>query len=176
MSGRLPVVGILGSGDEEHAAKAEAIGRWLAAERVHLLNGGGKGVMEAVSRAFCAVPSRAGLVVGIIPCGDDPAVPRPGYPNPFVELAILTHLPLSGASGTEPLSRNHINVLSSNVLIALPGGPGTASEVELAVRYRRPITAYLDERSQIPQLPAQVPVFAALADVQDFVRRSLHTA
>ncbi len=173
MTRRLPVVGVLGSGKDEHAAKAESLGRWLATLEVHLLTGAGKGVMEAVSRAFQAVPERAGLVVGVAPCGDDPAVPRPGYPNPFVELAILTHLPLSGASGTEPLSRNHINVLSSNVLIALPGGAGTASEVALALRYRRPIAAFLDQRTDIPELPAAVPILDTLAQVQDFVRHSL---
>lgn len=176
MSGRLPVVGVLGSGDFEHAAKAEAVGRWLATQRVHLLTGAGKGVMEAVSRAFHAVPDRAGLVVGIVPCGDAPSVPRPGYPNPFVELAILTHLPLSGTSGTEPLSRNHINVLSSDVLIALPGGPGTASEVALAIRYGRPIAAFVDARTDIPQLPEAVPMLGTLADVQSFVRRCLGQA
>jgi uncharacterized protein (TIGR00725 family) len=176
MSGRLPVVGVLGSGDFEHAAKAEAVGRWLATQRVHLLTGAGKGVMEAVSRAFHAVPDRAGLVVGIVPSGDAPSIPRPGYPNPFVELAILTHLPLSGASGTEPLSRNHINVLSSDVLIALPGGSGTASEVALALRYGRPIAAFVDARTDIPQLPDAVPMLGALADVQDFVRRCLGRA
>ncbi len=177
MTRRLPVVGVLGSGDDEHAAKAESLGRWLATLEVHLLTGAGKGVMEAVSRAFQAVPGRAGLVVGIAPCDDDdPAVPRPGYPNPFVELAILTHLPLSGASGTEPLSRNHINVLSSNVLIALAGSTGTSSEVALALRYGRPIAAFLDARSQIPALPDEVPVFATLAEVQSFVRRSLGQA
>jgi uncharacterized protein (TIGR00725 family) len=175
MTRRLPVVGVLGSGDNEHAAKAEAIGRWLASLKVHLLTGAGKGVMEAASRAFQAVPGRAGLVVGIAPCGDDPALPRPGYPNPFVELAILTHLPLSGASGTEPLSRNHINVLSSNLLVALPGGHGTASEVALALHYRRPIAAFLDQRGDIPDLPDAVPVFGTLAEVQDFVRCNLGT-
>jgi len=176
MTKRLPVVGVLGAGTEEHAGKAEAIGSWLATQRVHLLTGGGRGTMAAVSRAFQAVPNRAGLVVGIIPSAGDPAVPKPGYPNPYVELAIMTHLPLSGASGTDPLSRNHINVLSSDLLIALPGGEGTASEVALALRYRRPIAAFLDDRSDIPALPATVPVLASLAEVQDFVRRHLAAA
>lgn len=175
MTKRLPVVGVLGSGENAHAGKAETVGSWLAIQRVHLLTGGGGGVMTAASRAFQAVPNRAGLVVGIIPSSEDPAVPKPGYPNPYVELAIMTHLPLSGASGADALSRNHINVLSSDVLIALPGGAGTASEVALAVRYRRPIAAYLDERSEIPGLAAEVPVFAAFADVQAFVRRCLQT-
>jgi uncharacterized protein (TIGR00725 family) len=176
MTKRLPIVGVMGSGDNEHAEKSEALGRWLAGEAVHLLTGAGKGVMEAVSRAFSAVEGRAGLVVGIVPCGDDPTVPRPGYPNSFVELAILTHLPLSGRYGTESLSRNHINVLSSNVLIALPGGTGTSSEVELALRYGRPIAAFIDRRSDIPGLAAEVPALATLAQVQDFVRTSLRRA
>ncbi len=174
MTKRLPVVGVLGSGEKAHAGKAEAVGRWLAGEGVHLLTGGGGGVMTAVARAFQAVESRAGLVIGIIPSSADPAVPRPGYPNPYVELAIMTHLPLGGTSGTDVLSRNHINVLSSDVLIALPGGAGTASEVALALLYRRPIAAFLDDRGDIPELPAEVPAFSALADVQAFVRRCLH--
>jgi uncharacterized protein (TIGR00725 family) len=173
MTKRLPVVGVLGSGETAHAGKAEAVGSWLATQRVHLLTGGGGGVMTVVSRAFQAVPNRAGLVVGIIPSGEDPAVPKPGYPNPYVELAIITHLPLSGASGTGALSRNHINVLSSAVLIALPGGAGTASEAALALRYRRPIAAYLDDRSDIPELPASVPVLATLTEVEEFVRCQL---
>jgi len=175
MTKRLPVVGVLGSGETEHAGKAAALGSWLATQRVHLLTGGGGGVMTAVSRAFQAVPDRAGLAVGIIPSSEDPAAPRPGYPNPFVELAIITHLPLSGASGTDVLSRNHINVLSSDVLIALPGGAGTASEVALALRYRRPIAAYLDDRSEIPGISATVPVLATLAEVQAFVCNRLST-
>lgn len=173
MTSRLPVVGVMGSGDAEHADKAEPLGRWLAAQGVHLLTGAGRGVMAAVSRAFHATPDRAGLVVGVAPCGDRPDIPRLGYPNQWIELVIQTHLPLSGARGTDPLSRNHINVLSSDVLIALPGGAGTASEVELALRYRRPIAAFLDRRSDIPELPDEVPVFGTLADVQAFVRRSL---
>lgn len=173
MTKRLPVVGVLGSGEHEHAEKAESVGRWLASQGVHLLTGAGRGVMEAASRAFQAVPDRAGLVVGIVPASDDPGLPLAGYPNPFVELAIMTHLPLRGASGTEPMSRNHINVLSSDVLIALPGGTGTASEVVLALRYRRPVAAFIDQRSDIPELPGEVPVLGTLAQVQHFVRVSL---
>jgi len=170
MTKRPPVVGVLGSGDAEHRDKAASLGRWLATQSVHLLTGGGRGVMTSVAEAFAAVPGRAGLVVGIIPCSSgDPAVPKRGYPNAFVELAIRTHLPLSGSDGTDVRSRNHINVLSSDVLVALPGGAGTASEVALAVRYGRPIAAYVDERADIPDLPAAVPVLTNLAQVQEFV-------
>jgi predicted Rossmann-fold nucleotide-binding protein len=102
MTKRLRVVGGMGSGSHEHAEVAEPLGRWHAGEGVHLLTGGGGGVMTAVARAFAAVEGRAGLVVGVLPCGDEAAQPRPGYPNPFVERVIQTHLPLSGHSGTRP--------------------------------------------------------------------------
>jgi uncharacterized protein (TIGR00725 family) len=175
MTKRLPVVGVLGSGDAEHADKTTPLGSWLATLPVHLLTGGGPGIMTAVARAFVSVPGRTGLVVGVIPCSsDDPAMPKFGYPNDFIELAIRTHLPRSGRAGTEDRSRNHINVLTSDVLVALPGGAGTASEVALALRYRRPIAAYLDDRADIPNLPPEVPALATLAEVQAFVLRHLH--
>ncbi|HLU47791.1 MAG TPA: hypothetical protein VK116_06895 [Planctomycetota bacterium] len=140
---RLPVVGVIGSGAEAHEELATPLGRFLAQAGVHLLTGGGRGTMESVSRAFAETPGRRGLVLAILPCHpDDPARPKDGYPNEWVEIAIRTHLPLSGARGTELLSRNHLNVLSSDALIALPGGPGTKSEIELAHRYSKPLVAF----------------------------------
>src|SRR5262245_37692814 len=106
----------MGSGEREHSARAEPLGRWLAREGVHLLTGAGRGVMTAVSRAFCSVEERRGLCIGIVP-GDAAGRAPDGYPNPFVELAIRTHLPLRGTDGTEALSRNHVNVLSADVVV-----------------------------------------------------------
>jgi predicted Rossmann-fold nucleotide-binding protein len=40
------------------------------------------------------------------------------------------------------LSRNHINVLSADAVVALPGGAGTRSEIDLAKRYGIPLIAY----------------------------------
>ncbi len=171
---RLPVVGVLGSGTNAHAERAAALGRWLAGEKVHLLTGGGGGVMAAVSAAFAAVPGRRGLVIGVLPARSaDNAEPPPGYPNRWVELPIVTHLPLTGAHGTEPLSRNHINVLTAHVLVALPGGLGTRSEILLARHYGRPLIAWLDHRGEIPDLPDWVPVESTLEGVQRFVRAHL---
>ncbi len=172
---RLPIIGVMGSSGEAHAAQSEPLGAWLAGQGVHLLTGAGGGVMESVSRAFAAVPSRRGLVIGIVPAapGCGPWRPREGYPNPWVEVPVFTHLPQSGAQGAEPLSRNHINVLSSDVLVALPGGLGTASEARLALRYGRPMVAWLQRRDQIPDLPAEIPVEVTLAGVQRFVQGRL---
>ena len=172
---RLPVVGVLGSGGVAHQERARALGHWLASQGVHLLTGGGGGVMSAVSRAFSEVPARRGLVIGIVPSAtaETASKPRQGYPNPWVEIAVFTHLHTSGRDGTDPMSRNHINVLSSNVLVALPGGAGTASEVALALRYHRPVIAYLRTREEIPDLPAAVRTESDLEKVKEFVREKI---
>jgi uncharacterized protein (TIGR00725 family) len=170
---RLPIVGVMGSGSHAHAMRAGPLGRWLASESVHLLTGGGRGVMESVSRAFASVPGRRGISIGILPApGRDGGEAPDGYPNPFVELAIPTHLPIRGERGGELLSRNHINVLASNVLIALPGGAGTASEVALASRYGRPLVAFVESRDDIPELPAHTPIAHTLEAVKAFVHEA----
>lgn len=164
---------MFGSGDEPELSKAERLGAWLADQAVHLLTGGGGGVMAAVSRAFHEVSGRRGLIIGVVPCGTAPAVPKTGYPNPWVELPIFTHLPLSGPQGTDPMSRNHINVLSSDVIVVLKGKAGTLAEVELAARYKRPLIAYLDHRDDLPGLRNEIMVSSRLEDVQAFVSEQL---
>ena len=162
---RLPIVGVMGSGTEPHEGRAVPLGRWLATLAVHLLTGGGGGVMSSVSRAFFEVQPRAGLVIGVLP---GPA-PREGYPNPWVEIAIRTHLPYSGERGGGPESRNSINVLSADVIVALPGAHGTASEVRLALAFGRPLVAFLDAPDAIVGLPTGVRVEPDLPAVQRFV-------
>lgn len=166
---RLPIVGVMGSGTEAHEARSSVLGRWLAQQGVHLLTGGGGGVMTSVARAFHGEPGRRGMVIGVLPAIEH----AEGYPNDWIEIAIRTHLPLRGERGDLPMSRNHINVLSSAVVLALPGGSGTVSEVRLALRYRRPVAAFVDARSDIPGLPAEVPVLITLEAVAGFVGKAL---
>lgn len=165
----------MGSSSRAFEELAEPLGRWLATTGVHLLTGGGVGTMEAVSRAFAAVHPREGMVIGVLPADlpDGNAVPRAGYPNPSVELAIFTHLPLSGITGTDPRSRNHINILSSDVVIVLPGNEGTESEMTLAVRYRKPVIAFFGDHAVDWQPPSGVPVARTLDEVERFVRATL---
>ena len=172
---RLPIVGVMGSGAHEHNDKAAPLGRWLAEAGCHLLTGGGRGVMTAVSRAFCSVPSRMGRVLGVLPgaAEGNPVQPPAGYPNPWVEIPIVTHLPLSGTQGDSPMSRNHINILSSDVIIALPGGAGTSSEVGLALNYGRPVAAYVDHRTDIPDLPSEIVTTARLEEITAFIQAQL---
>ena len=167
-------MGVMGSGTHPHGSRATPLGRWLASAGVHLLNGGGSGVMASVSAAFASVHPREGLIVGVLPGSEEQGQAPPGYPNPWVELAIRTHLPLRGSRGGEPLSRNHVNVLTADVIVALPGGAGTLSEVELALRYGRPVMAFVAAPTEIPGLPGAVPWSGALEEVTAFVRE--HTA
>lgn len=168
---RLPIVGVMGSGTFAHRERAEILGQWLATQSVHLLTGGGGGVMETVSEAFHSVTERSGRVIGILPgaveCGR--YRPTPGYPNPWIEIPIHTHLPLSGLRGTDPASRNHINVLTADVIVALPGSHGTASEVRLALQYGKPLVAFLSTREDIPGLCNEVYVEPVFEKVKSFV-------
>lgn len=163
----------MGSGTDHDPASVDRLGRWLAGIGVHLLTGGGKGVMEGISKSFASNSDRKGLIIGVIPGGcseETKKHTRPdGYPNPWVEIVIATHLPWSGDKGTNERSRNHINVLSSDVVILLPGGKGTASEAELAIRYDKPVVAWLEDRLQIPGLNPKVPVVLEFEKVIEFV-------
>lgn len=165
---RLPIVGVMGSGSEMHRDRAERLGAWLAGQGVHLLTGGGGGVMTSVSRGFHEIPGRRGRVIGILP-GSEQGSPKAGYPNPFVEIPIRTHLPLSGAEGESTRSRNPINILTADVIVALQGDAGTASETRLALRYEKPLIAWLESRTQIPGLDPEIPVTADFAEVKEFV-------
>jgi len=169
---RRPIVGVMGSGTEPHEAAAAVLGRLLASRGVDLLTGGGRGVMASVSRAFAETPGRTGLVIGILP--GDPE-PPPGYPNLWVEIVIRTHLPWSGDRGTDPRSRNHVNVLSSDAVIALPGGAGTRSELVLAGRYGRPAIAFGAAWHDAAGLPPGVRLAACVDEVAAFLDAVLAT-
>jgi predicted Rossmann-fold nucleotide-binding protein len=66
-------------------------------------------------------------------------------------------------------SRNHINVLTPDVIVALPGGSGTASEVKLALLYDKPLVAFLSSREDIPDLPPAVYIEPVFDRVKSFV-------
>ncbi len=91
-----------------------------------------------------------------------------------MEIPIFTHLHLADAKGGLIRSRNHLIALTACVIIALPGGKGTASEVRLAMKYKRPVIAYLNHRSEIAGLPrAFSEVTSDVKKVKAFVRKNL---
>ena len=169
---RLPIVGVMGSGEHRHEDLAQPLGTWLASQGVHLLTGGGAGVMAAVSQAFHSVEDRRGLTIGVLPCGEYSPDSPPGYPSPWIEIPIQTHLPRSAAKDTALHSRNPINILTSDVIVALPGSLGTSSEVKLALHHGRPLIAFIHQRSDIPDLPKEVQATDELERVQQFVREA----
>jgi uncharacterized protein (TIGR00725 family) len=168
-------VGVIGSGSDEHDDLAREVGVLLAALGVNLLTGGGAGVMRSVSRAYTRAPRTRGICIGILPCRSETerSIPKDGYPNEFVELPIYTHLPYSGERGEDDRSRNHINILSCAAIVALPGSLGTAAEVSLALRYRKPLIAFSRDPRLIANLPAAVPRADSIAAVEQFLRATL---
>lgn len=116
------VIGIMGGGRANAATSALAreIGARIAAEGWVLLNGGRHCGVMAASAAGAA--EAGGLVVGVLPGDDFSGVAR------GVDIAIPTGM------GD---ARNVINILASHVVVALPGGAGTVSEVAHALKAGR---------------------------------------
>lgn len=147
MPDKKTVVAVIGSGTESHVSLTEPLGKWLAGQGCDLINGGGGGVMAAVSQAFAQVADRQGRVIGVIPSSgpcDSPEAraayaPPTGYPNDWIDFPIYTHLHQSGTSGKKSSSRNHIIILTADVIVAFPGGEGTRSEIQLALEYGKPL-------------------------------------
>ena len=141
-SGRIPIVAVLGGAKDQPTAindRCSKVGQLLAQREVHLLTGGGPGVMTLVSQSFIEHrrPDSIGRTIGIIPAAvaNEPSEPKSGYPNPYIEIPIFTHL--ASKDGTDFNSRNHINVLTPQAIIVLDGGKGTEAEVELIRRHNR---------------------------------------
>lgn len=168
-----PLVGVMGSGNDEFATLAEPLGRWIAEQGLDMLTGGGGGIMASVCRGFSSVPNRRGLSIGVLPLR-----PPAGYPNDWVDIVIQTHLSARGPQGAGANSRNHINVLSSSVIVVLPGKAGTRTEMELAVHYRKPVIAYLGTNGDIEGIRRnELPRIARTqADVEAFVLLAIAAA
>ena len=87
-----------------------------------------------------------GFSMGILPEGAEP--------NPYVEIPIRTQLNAAKQMDTEAFrwSRNHVNTRTADVVVVLPGGAGTQSELELAVAARKPTIALMGEAGTIGTL------------------------
>jgi uncharacterized protein (TIGR00725 family) len=141
---RKPIIGVMGSHEEEWEELATPIGKLIAQHDYHLLTGAGAGVMTAVARAFMSVEDRQGISLGIVPTMDytGQVVPSEEYPNPYNELPILTPLEKRVQGDANPYSRNFVNIMTSNALIILPGDHGTQMEVSLAMKYKKPMLLF----------------------------------
>jgi uncharacterized protein (TIGR00725 family) len=174
----MAIIGVMGSGQLAWEAFANPLGIWIAQNSHDLLTGGGNGVMLAVSKAFANTPGRKGRCMGVPPTRPDAIhgfVALEGYPNPYVDLRILTPLPKRESSAPPgSLSRNYINILTSDVVVALPGSAGTLDEIGLAVRFAKPVVCF-GPAEAFDAVPGQVKKSARLDEVTDFIRAHLAT-
>jgi predicted Rossmann-fold nucleotide-binding protein len=157
----LMVVGVMTSHADslakKHATLAETIGSTIANMRFHLLTGGGSGLMKAVGQAFLNKKQnlsldneQTGNLISILRARQLSPLNKqskrewqPNDDNGLGEIVIRAHLPYSGDDGRDTLSRNHINALTSDLIVVLPGGSGTFSELQLAWEYSRDIMLFL---------------------------------
>lgn len=106
-----------GDANSDAITVAFELGRLIANEGWVLLTGGrDTGIMDAACRG---ARDAGGLTVGILPNADG------------VGMSEAVDIPIFTGMGQ---ARNNINVLSSRVVIACGMGPGTASEVALALK------------------------------------------
>lgn len=119
------VVGVMGPGtsaNKETLAAAFELGRLIALEGWVLLTGGrDAGVMDAACKG---AKEADGLTIGILPGADVQGM------SESVDIPIVTGM---------GQARNNINVLSSRVLFACGIGPGTASEIALALKAEKKV-------------------------------------
>jgi uncharacterized protein (TIGR00725 family) len=111
-------IGVIGAGhcSKKVAKLAFEVGRRIAEANAVLVCGGLGGVMAAAAEG---AKSAGGVTIGILPGTDR------GKANSFIDHAIPTGL---------GEARNLLVVRSSDVVIALPGGSGTLSELAFALK------------------------------------------
>ena len=118
------VIGVMGGAvaSSEDRNRAYQLGALIARHGWVLLNGGrNAGIMAASAQG---AKSHGGLTVGILPGEDGRNM------SEHIDIPIFTGL---GSA------RNAVNVLSSRVVVACPGGAGTLSEIALALKLGRPV-------------------------------------
>jgi uncharacterized protein (TIGR00725 family) len=119
------VIGVVGPGEQassKQQAMAYTLGQAIAQSGWVVLTGGRNvGIMEAASQGAKA---SGGLTLGILPDRDGARM------SSAVDIPIFTGL------GD---ARNAIIVLSSQVVVVCGLGPGTASEVALALKAKKPL-------------------------------------
>ncbi len=150
MAGLKTLIGVMGGGavNASVAGLAYDLGFAIAqAGWVVLCGGRNAGVMAAVA---AGAHDAHGLTVGVLPDANTDQI------APEIDIPIVTGM------GD---ARNMINVLSSRVVVALPGGAGTLSEIALALKTGRPLILLQSSYAPlIQQLSPQTPL-AVCSDI-----------
>jgi len=144
MMNRRPIVGVMGSHDDAWEDYANPVGQLLANRGFNLLTGAGGGVMTAVAKAYTDAETREGVSIGVLPAVDykGQKLDKEVYPNPYIEVPMITPLSAKAESDAMPFSRNLVNVMTAQALIVLPGAHGTKNEVSLGLMYNKPLIMF----------------------------------
>ncbi len=120
------IVGVMGGSQcsKEQAEAAYRVGQQVATQNAVLLCGGGSGVMEAAAKGAAEA---GGITVGVLWGGDKSSA------NRYIRIPIVTNL------GD---ARNPINILSSDLVVAIGGSGGTLSEIALALKNGKEVLGY----------------------------------
>jgi uncharacterized protein (TIGR00725 family) len=118
-------ISVIGSGtcSPELFERSRQLGSLVARKGWILVCGGLGGIMEGAALGACEA---GGLTIGILPGAD------PRSANPHIRIPVAT--------GLGPM-RNYLVVLNGDAVVALDGGPGTLSEIGLALKIGRPVVA-----------------------------------
>jgi uncharacterized protein (TIGR00725 family) len=149
----------MGAGEcsAEIFSQAEEVGRMIAQQGAILICGGRGGVMEAAAKGAKAAN---GVTVGILPESDDSGAN-------FIDIPIVTGM----GDG-----RNVINILSSQVIIAISGGYGTLSEIALALKSRTPVVALHSWNLSSLKSFSTDPLFYNVTGVEEAVSQAIQLA
>ena len=137
--------------------QAYDLGKRIAENGWVLLNGGRNlGIMEASAKG---AREAGGLTVGILPDSDTNRMSQ------YVDIPILTGM------GD---ARNSINVLSSDVVVIMPGGAGTLSEAALALKSGKdvillgfPLLDHFQAYKDVGQVQQAVSVEAVISWIEE---------
>ncbi len=154
---RYPIIGVMGSHEKSWHDFSYPVGELLANRGCNLLTGAGGGVMTEVARGFTEIEKRKGVAIGILPAVDyrGQHLDTEEYPNPYIEVPMITPLSAKAQSDQMPFSRNLVNVMTAKALVILPGSHGTRNEVSLALMYNKPLVLFgpEEEFTKFPEDP-----------------------
>lgn len=167
---RKPIIGVMGSHQEEWEEYADPVGDLLARRGFNLLTGAGGGVMTVVARAYTQVQPREGVAIGILPAVDyrGQNLDKEEYPNPYIEIPMVTPLSAKAQSDAMPFSRNLTNVMTAQALIILPGSHGTKNEVSLGLIYNKPLILFGPDDA-FAKFPEEPPRATDIGQVDQFL-------
>ncbi len=157
------IIGIMGPGEtatEDDKRNAVEAGKMIGSNGWIVLTGGrNSGVMAAASRG---AKQAGGTTVGILPGTSLQEV------SDHVDIPILTGL---------GHGRNYVNILSSRVIVGIGLGPGTASELSLALKAGRPIILYQPRTEDLnffcDLAPDLVQAAQTIDQLEDLVKTAL---